>query len=79
MLKQLAESIVPYWHHIINKRARINGEKQPEKLALNKEQSMFVLSSRFSGYRIPESQLAEFDRPSSGSDIIKVTKSQGVE
>ena len=61
MWKQLTKSLALNWDRIIQKTARINGGQALGKLALNKEVSFFILSSRFSKYQTPESQLTEFD------------------
>jgi hypothetical protein len=61
MRKQLTKPAPLNWDRIIHKRARINGGQTLGKLALDKEESFFVLSSRFRKHQTPVSQLMEFD------------------
>ena len=76
MRKQLTKSAPLNWDRIIQKRARINGHRALGKLALNKEESLFVrYSSCFRKHQTLVSQLAEFDL----SVVPTCLKFEGVE
>jgi len=75
MRKQLTKSAPLNWDRIIHKRARINGQQALGKLALNKEESFFVMSSCFRKHQTLVSQLTEFDP----SVVPTCLKFEGVE
>jgi hypothetical protein len=61
MQTELSEPAVLNWDSVIHKGVRTKDGKPLRYIAAEDEQCIYVLSSKFREYRIPKSQLMEFD------------------
>jgi hypothetical protein len=58
---ELSEPAVLNWDSVIHKEARTKDRKPLGYIAAEDEECIYVLSSRHKEYRIPKSQVMEFD------------------
>jgi hypothetical protein len=61
MQTELSEPAVLNWDSVIHKGVRTKDGKPLGYIAAEDEECIYVLSSRFREYRIPKSQVMEFD------------------
>ena len=61
MQTELSEPAVLNWDSVIHKGVRTKDGKPLGYIAAEDEQCIYVLSSKFREYRIPKSQVMEFD------------------
>ena len=61
MQTELSEPVVLNWDSVIHKVARTKDGESLGYIAAEDEGCIYVLSSRFKEYRIPKSQVSEFD------------------
>jgi hypothetical protein len=61
METKLSEPAVLSWDSVIHKEARTKDGKPVGYIAAEDEECIYVLSSRHKEYRIPKSQVMEFD------------------
>ena len=61
MQTELSEPAVLNWDSVIHKGVRTKDGKPLGYIAAEDEECIYVLSSKFREYRIPKSQIMEFD------------------